>query len=151
MCMRPEDDERLRHMLDAAKEAITFTAGRARADLNTDRILALALVKEIESLVKKVSDGDLDLQLKRFVILQLENIRRAIIEYRIVGIKSLRLAYEATLGAVIVKPDILTAEKTSEVNRFARILKKVAALLESVGIKLITKAALEHLPKLLGS
>ncbi len=46
--MRPEDDERLRHMLDATKEAITFTAGRARPDLNTDRILALGLVKEIE-------------------------------------------------------------------------------------------------------
>ena len=48
MCTRPEDDERLRHTLDAAKEAITFTVGRARADLDTDRILALALVMEIE-------------------------------------------------------------------------------------------------------
>ena len=39
---------RLRHMLDAAREAMAFAQGRTRADLNTDRQLALALVKEIE-------------------------------------------------------------------------------------------------------
>jgi uncharacterized protein with HEPN domain len=35
-------------MLDAAREAITFTEGRTRADLEVDRMLVLALVKEIE-------------------------------------------------------------------------------------------------------
>lgn len=46
--MRLEDEERLRHMLDAAREAISFVKGRKRTDLENDRQLALALVKEIE-------------------------------------------------------------------------------------------------------
>ena len=45
----PKDDiVRLRHILDAAKEALSFTIGKSRADLNMDRMLALSLVKEIE-------------------------------------------------------------------------------------------------------
>ena len=35
-------------MLDAAREALAFVQGRARDDLRTDRMLALALIKEIE-------------------------------------------------------------------------------------------------------
>ena len=46
--MRPEDTIRLRHMLDAAREAMVFADGRARDELDTDRMLAMALVKEIE-------------------------------------------------------------------------------------------------------
>ncbi len=46
--MQPEDDERLRHMLDAAREATSFATGRVRADLDTDRMLVLALVKDVE-------------------------------------------------------------------------------------------------------
>jgi uncharacterized protein with HEPN domain len=46
--MRRDDVIRLRHMLDAAQEAITFVQGRNRFDLDTDRQLALSLVKEIE-------------------------------------------------------------------------------------------------------
>ncbi len=46
--MRSDDEVRLRHMLDAAREAISFTRDRSRTDLGTDRQLALSLVKEIE-------------------------------------------------------------------------------------------------------
>ena len=46
--MDRSDGVRLRHMLDAAREASQFVAGRGRADLDRDRMLALALVKEIE-------------------------------------------------------------------------------------------------------
>ncbi|MBI2910760.1 MAG: DUF86 domain-containing protein [Chloroflexi bacterium] len=35
-------------MLDAAREALTFTGDRSRADLGRDRMLVLALVKDIE-------------------------------------------------------------------------------------------------------
>jgi uncharacterized protein with HEPN domain len=45
----PKDDKiRLRHMLDAAREASALARGRARKDLDSDRALALALVKCIE-------------------------------------------------------------------------------------------------------
>lgn len=46
--MRKDDHVRLRHMLDAAREALRFAQGRKRTDLNGDRQLVLALVKEIE-------------------------------------------------------------------------------------------------------
>lgn len=46
--MRKDDVIRLRHMLDAAREAMGFTQGRGRNDLNGDRQLVLALVKDIE-------------------------------------------------------------------------------------------------------
>ncbi len=46
--MHRADEIRLRHMLDAALEAVSFTRGRARADLETDRQLVLSLVKDIE-------------------------------------------------------------------------------------------------------
>ena len=46
--MRKDDEVRLRHMLDAAREALSFADGRTRGDLDNDRQLVLALVKEIE-------------------------------------------------------------------------------------------------------
>ena len=46
--MKKDDRIRLRHMLDAASEALSFTRGRSREDLNHDRLLVLGLVKAIE-------------------------------------------------------------------------------------------------------
>lgn len=49
MCsMRKDDVIRLRHMLDAAREAIGFAQGCRREDLDRDRKLTLALVKDLE-------------------------------------------------------------------------------------------------------
>lgn len=45
-----DDLTRLQHMRDAAAEAIQFACGRARADLDRDRMLTLALIKDIEIL-----------------------------------------------------------------------------------------------------
>lgn len=46
--MQKHDTIRLRHMLDAAHEALEFAQGRSRTDLDRDRMLVLSLVKEIE-------------------------------------------------------------------------------------------------------
>ncbi|WP_373501841.1 DUF86 domain-containing protein [Desulfococcus sp.] len=46
--MRKDDIVRLRHMLDAAHEAAGFAKGRMRVDLNGDRQLVLAIVKDLE-------------------------------------------------------------------------------------------------------
>ncbi|HUU94485.1 MAG TPA: HepT-like ribonuclease domain-containing protein [Phycisphaerae bacterium] len=46
--MNAADRIRIQHMRDAAREAITFVEGRQRADLDRDRVLALALVRCIE-------------------------------------------------------------------------------------------------------
>ncbi len=46
--MFKDDTTRLRHMLDAAHEAAEFAQDHTRADLDGDRMLVMALVKEIE-------------------------------------------------------------------------------------------------------
>jgi uncharacterized protein with HEPN domain len=46
--MQPDDVIRLRHILDAAREAIGFVRSRCREDLDRDRQLVWALVKAIE-------------------------------------------------------------------------------------------------------
>jgi uncharacterized protein with HEPN domain len=45
---RHDDRNRLRHMLDHAREAIAITEDRSRADLDRDRLLELGLVRLIE-------------------------------------------------------------------------------------------------------
>lgn len=44
----PPDEVRLRHMLDAARDAITFAHGRERSDLDGDRQFVLALVQCVQ-------------------------------------------------------------------------------------------------------
>lgn len=46
--MRRDDAIRVRHMLEAAREAIGFTKGFQRQDLSSNRMLVLSLVKSIE-------------------------------------------------------------------------------------------------------
>jgi hypothetical protein len=40
--MYSDDGVRLRHMLDAAREALAFAQGKSRRDLDSDRMLMLA-------------------------------------------------------------------------------------------------------------
>jgi uncharacterized protein with HEPN domain len=46
--MYVDDDTRLRHMLDAAREAVGFARARTRDDLDTDRMLMHTLVRCLE-------------------------------------------------------------------------------------------------------
>jgi uncharacterized protein with HEPN domain len=46
--MPDPDLVRLRHLLDAAREALQFANGRSRSDLETDRMLNLSLVRLLE-------------------------------------------------------------------------------------------------------
>ena len=45
---RHDDETRLRHMLDYAREAVEMAAGHTRADLDRDRRLNLSLVRLLE-------------------------------------------------------------------------------------------------------
>lgn len=46
--MTYEDRIRIRHMLDAVKEALAFTIDMSREDLGNNRMLTLAIIKELE-------------------------------------------------------------------------------------------------------
>jgi uncharacterized protein with HEPN domain len=52
-------------MLDAAREAMAFAKGRTVDDLQTDRMLLLALVKEIEILGEAATQISEDFRLSR--------------------------------------------------------------------------------------
>jgi uncharacterized protein with HEPN domain len=45
---RRSNDIRLRHMMDHAREALALTQGKTRADLDSDRLLELALIRLLE-------------------------------------------------------------------------------------------------------
>ena len=46
--MAKDDSVRLRHMVDSAMEAVELIYGKSRADLDTNRVLSLALVRLLE-------------------------------------------------------------------------------------------------------
>ncbi|MBU0543782.1 MAG: DUF86 domain-containing protein [Proteobacteria bacterium] len=46
--MRKDDFIRMRHMLEAAGEAVLFARNRTRKDLDNDRMLTLSIVKSVE-------------------------------------------------------------------------------------------------------
>jgi uncharacterized protein with HEPN domain len=46
--MAKDDAVRLRHMVDSAVEAVELIQGKARTDLDTNRVLGLALVRLLE-------------------------------------------------------------------------------------------------------
>lgn len=46
--MRKDDLIRIRHMLDAAGEAMTFARDKTRTDLDESRMLTLSIIKAIE-------------------------------------------------------------------------------------------------------
>jgi len=48
--MRADDRNRIKHMRDAAKEAYSFTRGKTRKDLDKNRMLVLAVLKDLEIL-----------------------------------------------------------------------------------------------------
>jgi len=46
--MQQSDTIRIKHMIDAAEEAISFAEGKERKDLDGERMLVLSAIKEIE-------------------------------------------------------------------------------------------------------
>jgi len=46
--MQKPDFVRLQHMLEAAKEALHFVSGYERGDLDSNRMLVLAIIKDVE-------------------------------------------------------------------------------------------------------
>lgn len=46
--MDRNDETRLRHILDAVREAVAFSEGRSRGDLDKNRMLSLSLVRLLE-------------------------------------------------------------------------------------------------------
>jgi hypothetical protein len=50
---RHDDAVRLRHMREHAREAVTLVRGKKRQDLDSERVLSLALVRLLEISVRR--------------------------------------------------------------------------------------------------
>ena len=53
--MRKDDAIRVRHMIDAAREALLFAKDKTRHHLSSDRMLTLSLIKSIEMIGEAAS------------------------------------------------------------------------------------------------
>jgi uncharacterized protein with HEPN domain len=62
--MKPEDKIRIKHMIDAAEEALSFTAGISETEFNKNRMLVLSIIKEIEIIGEAASKVSEDTKLK---------------------------------------------------------------------------------------
>lgn len=58
--MAKDDSVRLRHMMDSAMEAVELIQGISRADLDTNRVLSLALVRLLEIVGEAASKVTVD-------------------------------------------------------------------------------------------
>ncbi len=67
--MWKDDSVRMHHMLDAAREAVSFAQNKSRESLDTDRKLVLALVKSIEIIGKAAANVTNYCQASRKIIL----------------------------------------------------------------------------------
>ena len=62
--MQHNDTIRVKHMLAAAKEALAFSEGQSRKDLENNRILVLAIIKSIEIIGEAATKVSKTFQLK---------------------------------------------------------------------------------------
>jgi len=84
------------------------------------------LLTDVESLVQTVLASTLTPELKTVLVENLENIRRAILEYRIRGADGLLRALETSVGALVRHRDDLKRSKDSEsVSGFWKFLTKL--------------------------
>lgn len=60
--MKPSDEIRIKHMIDASEEAISFAKEKNRDDLDTDRMLVLSLIKEIEIIGEAATKISIDMR-----------------------------------------------------------------------------------------
>jgi uncharacterized protein with HEPN domain len=66
--LQTKDLVRLRHMLDHAREAVGLLQGKSRADLNSDRLLGLALVRLMEIIGEAANRVSLEYQSRHLSI-----------------------------------------------------------------------------------
>jgi hypothetical protein len=106
------------------------------------------LTEEVQSLYKKVNDSSLNFEIKSIILDQLEIIRRALHDYRIRGVSSLREALERNIGVLVLNKSLFDEAGHAEVSEFKVFLGKFAnvvafashatAIAERAGIYLLS-------------
>ncbi|VAV85283.1 hypothetical protein MNBD_DELTA01-1199 [hydrothermal vent metagenome] len=101
------------------------------------------LLKEVDELICTIVSASLNESLKLLLIKQLNQIRQAILEYKIVGIDSLSNAYASNLGTITINnSSFLNNKDTEEVQSYIRVLSKIDIFLSvALNIKALAPGA----------
>jgi len=96
-----------------------------------DEAILKEIAEEVQALFDSVKDSQLPEDLKKFLLRQLANIRRAVEEYHIRGIERLKEVLEEMVGAVAVNEEVLKREAgTEQLSAFRRIVSKLVSVYE---------------------
>lgn len=118
-----------RHLDEATMVGLSFCAdvlSRTSGEQIIDQETLNDLMEQVENLTHEIMDSEIPPDLKAVLIDNLEEIRRAILEYRIRGVDGLKRALEGSLGAVIRhRPQIVKQKGKKPVARFLEILSKL--------------------------
>jgi hypothetical protein len=87
------------------------------------------LFDEVRTLFEKVLDADLDKDIKSFMLEKLQDIDRAIINYKFQGSKGLIQAIESTIGATVLDEKLRTQKENPIVTSFFTVIGRVASVL----------------------
>lgn len=88
-----------------------------------------SLLAATEDLQKEVLDAEIDADLKSLIVRKLEEIREAILNYRLCGAERLRGAVDSSVGGLVRRADsIQKASKVKEVAAFLDLLTKLDAV-----------------------
>ena len=75
---------------------------RKKPERIVDENLLLDIMEEVDSLITQINDSNFDYNLKDFLLEKLLNIKYALEEYKIKGIKSLENIINSTIGSILI-------------------------------------------------
>jgi hypothetical protein len=114
-------------------EKLEFCAdalSRQQKEIVLDNEQLNELFDEVRTLLEKVLDANLDKDMKSFMLEKLQDIDRAIINYKFQGSKGLIQAIESTIGATVLDEKLLRTQKENPiVNSFFTLIGRVASVL----------------------
>ena len=90
-----------------------------------------ALRADVDNLVTRIAESSLDEPVKATLVIRLEELRAAILRYRITGIKAIEAATDAAVGAAVVaQARTPTGKHRETINDYLGIIQKVLEIIE---------------------
>lgn len=103
-----------------------------------DKDLLTELQSDVNDLLEKVLESNLPDEVKKVLIEILEDIRSAILEYRIIGVDALRRTLESNVGSLYFHKDEIEEVESEEgqevISKFGEVIGRLQRLV-SVGLK----------------
>ena len=138
-------DEATMYGLQICSDAL----GRQRGTLKVDEDRIAEIQKDIEGLSGRVIALDIPGNIKQLIILNLDNIRKAIITYRIKGVDGLQAEIERAIGSIYLHQDEI--KNVQEQPNVKDVIATYFGTLEKINqlimfAKNITEVALPYIP-----